>query len=128
MRYPNPETLARNARAPLVVCRLIFAVAEGDEENIRLIRAGALDEETIRQRWAVVLVARLYAGANLEEIGRALNVDHSSVKRAIDGSMQKWLEDDRFRHICGKLTMDRSVPQRVRPWMCAETPKRRKVA
>lgn len=114
-RYSSPEALAREARAPLPVCRLVFAVAEHDSDTIRLMRSGALDEDSVRLRWAVILVAKLHTKSSLEEIGRALNIHHSVVKRAIDSMMRRWLVDEELRLIAGKLTMVKASWQASSP-------------
>lgn len=135
-RYASAEALARGANAPLAVCRLIFAVAEDDQENIRMIRSGAMDEETMRQRYAVILVARLHCGARLEEIGRALNLDHSAVKRAIDSIMRRWLDDPELRVLAGRITAEKAALQRATdtgrwpelPGLCKARSRRRAAA
>lgn len=102
-RYADPKTLARAANAPWVVCRILWAVAEGDDENIRLIRSPATDEETLRQRRAVIWAAKLHTSASLPEIGRALNRDHSAILRGLEEAKGLFLADPDFRHLCERI-------------------------
>lgn len=102
-RYETPRGLAVAAGAPLPVCKLIFAVAENDPDNIALIRSPRIDPDTIRQRRAVIWVAKLHTSLSLPDIGRALNRDHSSVLRSLNEAKELWLGDPTFRHDCEKL-------------------------
>lgn len=100
----TPEMLARVTGAPVRVCKLVFAVADNDEANMRLIRGPSMDEETLRQRRAVILVAKLHTQATLSEIGRAVGRDHSVVLRGLEQAKRMWIEDADFRALCGRIT------------------------
>ena len=102
----SPESIAHHANAPLGVCRLLFAVAESDEEVVRLIRSAATDQETVRLRRAVIWASKFHTCASLPEIGRALNRDHSSVLRSLEETKVIWLADPTFRHLCDRAARD----------------------
>lgn len=99
----DPRTLARDADAPLAVVRFLFAAAENDPSLVRLIRGGALDQETVRLRRAVIWVSKLRTSASLYQIGRALNRDHSSIQRALNEAEVMHVEDDIFRALCRRV-------------------------
>jgi hypothetical protein len=80
-RYASAESLARVASAPVVICRLIFIVTEGDRQHISMLRDGRGDSETWAERYAIIWVARHFTHHSFPEIGRALASDHSSVIR-----------------------------------------------
>lgn len=102
-RYASPRSLARAANAPWSVCRILFAVADGDEANIRMIRSPATDEDTIRQRLAVIWAAKLHTSASLPEIGRALNRDHSAILRGLERAKGMFLASAEFRSLCERI-------------------------
>jgi|GEM_PF-5614476 len=102
--YASPELLAGRSGAPIQVCRLLFAVAENDVENVALIRSGKIDEDTMRQRRAVILMARLRTDASYPEIARALARDHSSVDRSAWKALDLWRDDPEFRALCMKIS------------------------
>lgn len=112
-RYASPHALARAANAPWAVCRILWAVAEGDEENIRLIRSPATDEETLRQRLAVIWAAKLHTNASLPEIARALNRDHSRIVRGLESAKGLFLADHEFRALTERI--GRVVPEPAAP-------------
>lgn len=103
VRVETAEQLSRVASAPVAVCRLVFAVAYGDPEGVALIRGGARDSDTLRQRRAVIWTAKLHTHASTPEIGRAVGMDHSAVLRAIDESKAAWLCDPAFRSECHRI-------------------------
>lgn len=96
----DPRQLARNADAPLAVVRILFAAAENDPSLVRLIRGGALDQETVRLRRAIIWESKLRTSASLPQIGRALNRDHSSVQRALKEAEAMHVDDPSFRALC----------------------------
>lgn len=114
-RYESAETLATLASAPLVICELLFVIAAGDRENIRLIRSGkdVMDGETIRQRWAVAWVGRSFTHATFEQIGRSLNMDHSVVVRGYNRARLLRRTDHEFRHLTDQLAGALKTPNRV---------------
>ncbi|PQM27672.1 hypothetical protein CVO77_03625 [Sphingopyxis lindanitolerans] len=99
----DPRQLARDADAPLAVVRFLFAAAEDDPTLVRLIRGGALDQETVKLRRAIILVSKLHAYASLPQIGRALNRDHSSIQRSLNEAIQMLVEDASFRALCRQI-------------------------
>lgn len=115
-RYSSPEALAQVANAPLVVCELLFVIAAGDRENIRMIRAGhdVLDGETIRQRTAVAWVARTETFHSFPQIGRALAMDHSAVLRGYNRAKLLRRTDREFRDMTDKLAAVLKTSNRVR--------------
>jgi len=80
-RYANPQSLAEVTRAPVEVCKLIFEMG-GCREGVEIIRSNARDMIVCEQRHAISWVARNYIGATFEQIGRALNLDHSVIVRS----------------------------------------------
>lgn len=113
---PTPRSIAHHANAPLDVVRLLFAVAEGDADVVRLIRSAATDQETVRLRRAVIWASKFHTNASLPAIGRALNRDHSSVLRSLEETKVIWLADPDFRHMCdtaAKVARNRIIGERA---------------
>lgn len=96
----DPRQLARDADAPLAVVRFLFAAAEDDPTLVRLIRGGALDQETVKLRRAIIWVSKLRTSASLRQIGRALNRDHSSIERSLNEAETMYVDDPSFRDLC----------------------------
>lgn len=103
----DPRTLARNADAPLAVVRILFAAADNDPTLVRLIRGGAMDQETVRLGRAVVWLSKLRTSASLPQIGRALNRDHSTIQRALADAEAMHVEDASFRDLCRQVLQRR---------------------
>ena len=61
----------------------------------------------MRMRTAVIFVAKLHTNASLNEIGRALNRDHSAVQRQIGKAKGLWVDDPDFRALCGRITISK---------------------
>lgn len=101
--YATPDDLARHARAPVIVCKLLFAAADGHRGSVRAIRSSDKDEEVVRQRRAVIWAAKFHTSASLPEIGRALNRDHSAVQRSLEETKILWLADPDFRDMCERI-------------------------
>ncbi|MDP5279921.1 helix-turn-helix domain-containing protein [Sphingomonas sp. DG1-23] len=108
-RYLSPVHLARDADAPLAVCRLIFTVAEHDAEVISMIRGPRMDEETMDMRRLVIVVARRHLAVPFPRIGRAMNRDHSAVIRTFRNADTQWREDRDFRLRANRLLVKAGV-------------------
>lgn len=107
--YSDPRHLARHSQTWVGIARLIFAVAENDAENIKLIRSSSIDEDTMRQRRAVIWAAKMSTTASLPVIARALNRDHSSVLRSMEEAEKLYVEDPTFRALCKRIIQDARV-------------------
>lgn len=102
-RHSDPAKLAHHADAPIRVCRLIFAAAEGCPEIVALIRSDATDHETLRLRRAIIWAAKFHTDSSLPAIGRALNRDHSAVHRGLIAAKMEWLNDAEFRGLAEQV-------------------------
>lgn len=109
--YSDPRQLAKHSGTWVGIARLIFAVAENDAENIKLIRSSSIDEDTMRQRRAVIWAAKLSTTASLPIIARGLNRDHSSVLRSMEEAERLYVEDVTFRALCKRITREARLGQ-----------------
>jgi len=80
-RYASPQSLAVVTAAPVEVSKLVFEMG-GCREGVELLRSNARDMIVCEQRHAISWVARNFIGATFEQIGRALNLDHSVIVRS----------------------------------------------
>lgn len=112
-RYESADALAKVTRSPVEVCRLIFALGV-DREGVSLIRSDGRDMITCEQRHAISWVARDFIGATYEQIGRALNLDHSVIVRGYNRARLLRKLDPEFRQMSDQLarTVQRVSPRR----------------
>jgi len=111
-RYSCPEALSRVSSAPLVVCRLIFFVTQGDRSHIAMLRDGRGDSETWAERYAIIWVARQFTHHSFPDIGRALNSDHSSIIRGYNRAKMLMHTSQEFKALTSSLLKE--LPHRHR--------------
>lgn len=110
-RYASPETLARVASAPLVVCELIFIVTGGDRRHLELLRKDhRADQVTCEERYAIAWVARRFTHSTFEGIGRALACDHSCIVRGYNRAKLLRMTSSEFRAMTDALV--KKLPRR----------------
>ncbi|PXA94586.1 hypothetical protein DMC47_20515 [Nostoc sp. 3335mG] len=124
-RNESPEALAQVANVPIELSRLVFAAA-GCSEGVALLRSPGRGEILVGQRHAVAWAARDYLGATYEQIGRAINRDHSVVVRGYNAARRMRRNDPEFRELSNALA--RTVAGRTVARTAHRRPRREAVA
>lgn len=82
---------------------MVFEVVHSDPFQVADLRSDFRDRDLLRQRYAVVVAARLHTNAPFSEIARALNRDHSSICRAMEAGLAMYRADEDFVEVCDRL-------------------------